>query len=403
MLAARDALAFGLQALGSVATVMAAVVVTWRFGLSAQGEFALWRTWIDAASATLVFGLPQGLLHLMYREGFDEVTLWTWSMRWLLRLVATAGLLALLILVLGGRWGIPAYESATLAATVPAGVACLLWRSLILRRRGVLAFAVATAMPALSILVGVTLLAGLALPPAFVPVLGAAWWCSAVVVGRLARVRGGGLAHSMTMPRSLWQVSSHAWLQAASAAVLPAMLLSVSSLQGQSAVQVGVMSLGLHIYQLFSVMATYAAPMIYDRLARGEPVLRGVVHGVRLLAGGLSAVAALAPMMAARVWPALAEHVMTTTLLAVAGVAAMFARLLSTRLQAASGYRELSFQALARLFLAALLALVLPAAGLSASVAIPLALLIVECTTVLRLVQVGLSPGLPSSDTVSGA
>ena len=42
--------------------------------LIAQGEFGLLRSWSDVLVMLAVFGLPQGLLHLQYREGVPVFT-----------------------------------------------------------------------------------------------------------------------------------------------------------------------------------------------------------------------------------------------------------------------------------------------------------------------------------------
>jgi len=57
------------QAVGSAATLGAALWVSWRMGLAEQGEFGLAKSWFDAAAVIAALGLPQGLLHLQYRCG----------------------------------------------------------------------------------------------------------------------------------------------------------------------------------------------------------------------------------------------------------------------------------------------------------------------------------------------
>ena len=70
-----------IQAAGSAATLAAALLVSSQLGLSAQGEFGLLRSWTDALGALAVIGLPQGLLHMQYREGVSVAALraWVWQ------------------------------------------------------------------------------------------------------------------------------------------------------------------------------------------------------------------------------------------------------------------------------------------------------------------------------------
>ena len=47
-----------IQATGSAATLAAALLVAWRLGLAAQGEFGLLRSWGDVLVMAAVFGFP---------------------------------------------------------------------------------------------------------------------------------------------------------------------------------------------------------------------------------------------------------------------------------------------------------------------------------------------------------
>ena len=396
-----------LQAAGSAATLGAAALVAGRFGLAAQGEFGLLRSWVDALTAALALGLPQGLLHLQYREGLAASTLLAWTRRYLLvvtlAMLAGAGLLwrhAPLAPFTSGA------QAAVIALALPFAVAHLLWRSILLRGWGVVPYAAVTSLPALAILAGVAGLCIAGRAQGFEWVLLAAAALSAGASGMLARRRpapadavsaDGVVAVAPVEPsrpvptRILWSVSLQTWVQGLTAALLPALLLSVAGWRGASLADIGLVSLGLQVYLLFAVLAAYSAPMIYDRVARGDeasPALGALAAwrdrvGVPALCL-VCAIALLGPWGVARLAPSLAAQVLPTTLLAGAGLVALAVRLLWTLLQASGQVRELSVQAVWRLLLAcSLAALLVP--GLGAPLAVPLALLGVELLTLARL------------------
>lgn len=401
-----------LQALGSVSTVAAAALVTWRFGLAAQGEFGLLRSWTDALTSALALGLPQGLLHLQYREGLAASALLAWTRRYLLIIALT--MLAAAAIVFRHAPMAPfasGAQAAVIALALPFAVAHLLWRSILLRACGVVRYAAISSLPALVVLAGIAVLCVAGQARGFEWVLLAASVLAAGVSGALAWGRAEPIAgaipvssaaagadavatapHLRPLPaRILWTISLQTWAQGLMAALLPALLLSVAGLRGATLGQIGLVSLGLQVYLLFAVLAAYSAPMIYDRLARSDAPVRIA----QVLAawrdriglpplGSMAAAALLGPWTLAQFMPSVAPHVLPTTLLAVAGSAALLVRLLWTLLQAGGQVRELSVQAVWRLLLACgLTAWLVPALG--APLAVPLALLGVEALTLARL------------------
>lgn len=394
-----------LQALGSGATLGAAALVAWRFGLAAQGEFGLLRSWTDALTAVFALGLPQGLLHLQYREGLAASTLLAWTRRYLL--IVTLAMLAVAAMLFRHAPLAPfasGAQAAVIALALPFAVAHLLWRSILLRACGVVPYAAISSLPALGVLAGIAVLCVAGRAQGFEWVLLAAAVLAASVSGALAWGRFGMIAvvvavgvtpaapPSRPVPtRILWSISLQTWVQGLMAALLPALLLSVAGWRGATLGQIGLVSLGLQVYLLFAVLAAYSAPMIYDRVARSAaPVLIAQVLaawrdriGLPVLLS-MGATALLGPWTLARFMPSLAAHVVPTTLLAVAGSTALLVRLLWTLLQAGGQVRELSVQAVWRLLLASGLTVwLVPALG--APLAVPLALLGIEVLTLARL------------------
>jgi len=382
----RHAASLGLQAAGSGATLLASAVIAAGFGLSAQGEFALVKSWVEALATLLALGLPQGLLHLLYRAEASEAALWRWSNRYL------AGLLAVSAAVAALAWGGVAAMSPTQAAVavaLPAAVAHQLWRSLVLRRRGVVVFAAVTAAPALLLLASAGSWLALRRADGFGLMILVAWWAAALATGVVARPRRGAGGLAPGAARELWSVSLQAVLQTGAAALLPAALLSLAQRVGGSVAAVGALSLCMQVYLLFAVAAAYVAPLIYDASARGGVDVAALLRRLpAALRWGPPALAIAAPPLVALGWPALQGRVLLTVALGLAGVAALYARGFTTVLQARGHYAELSAQALLRLAGACAGCLALGEAGLDAGLAAGTALLAVELATAWRLAVV---------------
>lgn len=377
-----------IQATGSAATVLASVWVSWSLGLAAQGEFALMRSWSDACVALLTLGLPQGLMHLQYREGFAAQALQAVVWR-------ACALAALTMTVLGAAlwqwpgalpWPLPLLVA--LLASMPFWLGQRLWRALALRGLGLVPHAIVTALPAWLILLGVLIMGLQGRPQGFEWVmLGSAVLAAtfSAIAFRAWRTQPAALPR-----RILWRVSLQTLLQTLLAATMTAALLGLARWLGASLTEVGVLSLGLLVYELFAVLAGYGAPLLYDRAARLAPAHStrplaqwGRRVGVPLLAGGVLAALAL-PWLASGWSAKLIGHEGAITAMALAGLLALCARLWATTLQAQGRVAELSFQASLRLVvgLGSMAALYRP---LGILLAAPLALVVMELLTLWRL------------------
>jgi len=362
------------QAAGSAATLGAALWVSWRFGLVAQGEFGFAKSWFDAAAVTAVFGLPQGLLHLQYRCGVAAAALLRWLARWLSGLALLAGVAAL-VLAWQGR-----VLAAAVAASLPFAAGHLLARSLLLPVRGVAVFGVVTALPALLVLAGVLAMGAAGQGAHFERLLLAAAVLAGTVSMVLARRSSGAPDDTPWPRRELWSVGLQSGLQAALGAALAAALLSTVAALDRDPAELGAASLGWHLYQVFAVAAGYVAPLIFDRLARQDrPASPRWPAAARAAAAALLVAAAL--VLAAAQWqPQRAAWLLPLAVMLPAGLAGVAARVAGTVLLARAAYLELSLQAVARL----LIAVGVTAAALRwlpAALALALALLAVELAT----------------------
>lgn len=379
-----------IQLTGSTASALAAILVAAGMGLAAQGEFALLRSWNDVLVMVAVFGLPQGLLHMQYREDVPAAALQRWIARYLRSLSAVA--LAAVALSMLWLWVSPVPhlgQVAVLAAALPFAAAHQLWRSLALKGAGVVAYAVVTAAPALLILVGLAVLVLANWNSGFEWVLWVAYaLCAVLARCVLRRVRDVAAEPRRWSTAPLWTASLQTGAQGLLIALLPAALLSVPGALGASLAEIGIVSLGFQLYQVFGVVATCVVPLLYDRAARGRGPLDDrhwlTAIGWRLGLGRLAAVAVLCPLLpwiAALAWPSAGEFALPLSLMALAGELALVVRVLWTLQQARGAYTLLSGQALARIVVALGVAFLLLEDGVAATSAVPWCMVGIEAMT----------------------
>ena len=341
-------------------------------------------------------GLPQGLLHMQYREGVAAAVLRRWTARYLAGLSAVAGLMILLLAFAPVLAPLPHRQAimVLLSAAVLAA-AHQLWRSLTLRGASAVAYAALTAAPALLILVALIPFLLFGWHSGFEWALLAAASVAAIAAGWLSRraAPGRGRGDSTWSRRRLWSVSLETGVQSVLTSLSPAMQLSLIVPLGASLAQVGIVSLGLQVYQLFGVAAVYVAPLLYDRAARRlevpsavdlvRHVRERVPPGWRALLGVAIGTGLLGPWLVPLTSPAVAAML---SLMTLAGLLALAVRLLSTLQQARGEFRALSLQALARVIIGSSLTGGLMAVC-PATVAVPLAMLVVEATLLFWLLK----------------
>ena len=379
-----------IQAAGSASTLGAALLVASSLGMAAQGEFGLLRSWSDALGTLAVIGLPQGLLHMQYREGVSVAKLRPWVWRYLVGLCAALIVAFCLIKLLLPVASIPNWLESPqtfwlLGLTVMFGASHLLWRSLALRDVGLLPYAALTAAPSLIVLVALVVVCALGKSSGLMWALLAGASTSAIASGWMVqRLEADAEVNSAWSRRVLWSVSSQTGVQNIFTALTPPAVLSTAAYFGASLAQVGQLSLGLHVYQVFGIAATYMAPMVYDKAARSADALSAgqLLNWMRerltlraVLAFALAVVAAM--VLLRNLWPAGADSLVLVAAMASAGALSMAVRLMVTLLQARGAYRSLSWHALGRLLLSvggsAAFMQTWPAA-----LAVPVALLVTE-------------------------
>jgi len=395
----RHALAVGLQALGSAATVLVVMLVARRFGLEAQGRFGLLKSWMDMAVALGLLGLPQALLHMAYHGNEAPGRLRAYAERYagvvLLVAVAAAALASL---------G-PAPWLAWALLAVPGLVLHGLLRSLLLKPAGPVAYALATAAPALALLllVGVLALAGW---PAFGPALVMASLLAAGVAWVMLS-RAGLRREPVAGLQPPTGIHLHAFVQNLCAAAQVALLLALLGGLGASGTALGEASVSLLVLQLFGVVAAYLAPLVYDQAARAasDPLVGLATQALHkpglarspafrwaaALASAALAAWALPWLLTLALPQAGASLLQACQLMAVAGVLLFVNRLWATQLQARGAFALLSALGVLRL-LTSLLALWLfwarflpagPGGPESAALALSAAVLVAELLVLL--------------------
>lgn len=371
------------QGLGSASTLACAAWVSLYLGIGAQGQFALIKSWFDAAMVLAALGLPQGLLHLQYRLKFSGYQICRQLAPW----VAGAGgvCIVLGVVMLGLGWS----QAATLLMALPFGVAHLLARSVVIVERGVVVFGFLTALPVMLLLLALLVWTFGSQAQHFEwPLLASTSLAGVWAVAQAWRsaLRSERRSHLSWPGRELWSVCAQSWWQMAFGSLLGAGLLSTVAFLGGESAAVGEASLGLYVYQLFATLAGYLAPVLYDHFARqSAPTLRGWPRPARL--GAVLAVAvALLGLALGVLRPDWARWLMPMSLMTLAGVAAVAARVTGTVLLARGNYLELSAQAAWRLVLAVLVVAVALRVLPSAS-AVALALLTIESATWWRATQ----------------
>ena len=379
-----------IQAAGSAATLGAALLVSSQLGLAAQGEFGLLRSWTDALGALAVIGLPQGLLHMQYREGVSVAALRAWVMRYIgVLLVVLIALLFVHRFLLPTAWTPSLIQSTQtlwlLGSTVLLAASHLLWRALALREVGLVPYAAMTAAPSLIVLMALAVVCALGQRSGLVWALLAGALLSSLASGWMVRrVAGRREANAQWSRRTLWAVSSQTGIQNIFTALTPPLVLSTAAALGASLAQVGLLSLGLHVYQIFGVAAVYIAPMVYDKAARSgaamsaQQLLNWMLERLTLrVVMAFTLLVAAAMFLLRSLWPAGADSLVLVAAMACAGTLSMAVRLMATLMQARGAYRALSWHALGRLVLsvsgsAALMQVWPPA------LAVPVALLVTE-------------------------
>lgn len=339
-----------LQIAGATATLISSLLVTRSFGIEAQGSFSLIKSWTDAIATLLMLGLPQVFLHLSFenRNLVPGLIRFAWKFSFLCTLFT---IIISTILANSGNLVFLIYPLLASSAYVLHGQ----FRALLLRTGGILYYAIATSIPALSLLTILILMViyknqnwGLALTvSALISALGA------IVLIKHSGEKWKGETYAL--PSNLWKTNSHGLVQNFAAAFQTALLLFLLKAAGAPATSLGELALAMVFLQVFGAVAGIVAPIIYQRAAindlRINSIMLASVVFLTILVLGL---ASLVMPMILELWLPIhqppSEYLQrASVLMAGSGVLVLSNRIVGTVLQARGAFGKLTGQAIFRL------------------------------------------------------
>jgi O-antigen/teichoic acid export membrane protein len=281
---------FVIQGVGSAASFLTVIVLSYTVGPAAQGRFSEVKTEVEFLAALASLGLPQALLYYVGRHGISMRSV----RRWILISAFTAVVSTAVYAVLHQERMSPVYTLALVIAVTLMTVHGS-FRTITLAKVGHRQFNVATAAPQL-IMLGLILLASelsgtsasyaIAMAVAFgVVTMLLACWCAGADVALDGEAVGA---------RSVFSYGAAAWGAAAAATL--GTLLCVRALQdGGHAADVGVYTVGIAIIQIVLTPLNFMLPILLHRWSirkSGPPSLRPIIVGIGfagLVGGGAAA------------------------------------------------------------------------------------------------------------------
>ncbi|MDB5816749.1 MAG: hypothetical protein JWQ11_389 [Rhizobacter sp.] len=335
------ALAIGVQCIGAVASFVITMSIAALQGPAAQGAYGLVRTGADLLVALGLFGLPQGMVHLINRMDVRPALIDGWLTRYsaaLLGLVLAVGALAYVGI---GREIVPRWLETPLSV-LALGVGVVGWvaqglqRIFVLCRGSSLRFAWLTAFPAMALLVGV-----------FVQIaFGSHRYEWSVAFSGIASVlfgewqmrhlrREAGWRRGAAAPvRTLLSSGTQGFAQVMSMAMQPYLSLVLMQWWGASLEEIGWFVFAGSVFQAFALPAGYASPMIFARLseAKASGTNRAVVRamwgvGGATIVAGVAAAFALHWLVPLVFGPSYRNAGLTCAIIALAGPAILMSRL----------------------------------------------------------------------------
>ncbi|MDB6001307.1 MAG: hypothetical protein JWP52_3006 [Rhizobacter sp.] len=270
-------LAIGVQCIGAVASFVITMGIAALQGPAAQGLYGLMRTGADVLVALGLFGLPQGMVHLINRMDVRPALLDRWFTRYcaaLFGLVLVVGGLAYLGV---GHFLVPRWLDHPWSV-LAMGVGGIGWvmhglqRGFVLCRGDSHRFAWLTAFPALVLLVGVF---------AQIAVGSQRYEWSLALSGVLSVAFGEWQMRRLRRDptwrqgsdvplRSVVSSGTYGFAQVLSMALQPYLSLVLMQHWGASLSEIGWFVFAGSVYQAFALPAGYASPMIFARLSEAK-------------------------------------------------------------------------------------------------------------------------------------
>ena len=339
-----------LQIIGTTAALLSSILVTRSFGIEAQGNFGLIKSWTDAIATLLMFGIPQAFLHLSFSNSnlVPGLIRFAWKFSFC---CASFTIIISTIFASTKNFVFLIYPLLASSAYVLHGQ----FRALLLHTGGILSYSLATALPALSLLVILIYMTlsknqnwGLALTiSALFSALGA------IVLIRHSGEKWKGNPDSL--PSTLWKINGHGLVQNFAAAFQTALILFLLKATGVPAASLGELALAMVFLQIFGALAGIVAPIIYQKAALNNfPINSIILASVVFLTITTLVLASLVMPTVLKLWlptsQSPSEYLQRASVLMVgSGVLVLSNRIVGTVLQARGSFEKLTKQAIFRL------------------------------------------------------
>lgn len=269
-----------VQALGAAATLLTGLLIAYAAGPEAQAHYGLLRTTADLLLALALLGLPQSLVHAIHQQGLSPSRAahasWRYAAVWLALIVVVAalwnGLAALWPAAALPGWIADWRTQVALALCVAGWLVQGLWRVLVLCVGDALSFAWASVLPSLTLLAAVALALALGAEgvawPFLVSGLASALFAHAHLqpLRMLPAWRRGGALPWSTLAAG----GALASAQAAALALQPWLTLLLLRRAGAEAAEVGCFVFAMLVHQAFTLPASFAAPLLLERVSRAR-------------------------------------------------------------------------------------------------------------------------------------
>lgn len=336
-----------VQAVGPASAFLTVLVIARLGGASDQGRYAEYKAWVDLLVALGCFGFPQGFVYVINKVGASAPALARWSRLYALAFVPLAGFATVAGIHFGWVSGSSGLRGdSVVLLTLAAGLLVLhgLWRGVYLTHDAGVSFAVFTILPALSLMLVVTVALASGWHSFEWMIMAATLPAIAVATGMMRPLlrRSSVMGEFRSQPwRPLLSNGLHSFVQAMLMALQPVIAYRMVRMLGGEADDVGFLNVGLLLVQGLSVPISMVAPLLFARwTASGDAGLMERLHGLttRALLVGAGAGLLLAGIASALVpalfGPAYAAAVRPTQLLLLIVPLVCHARVIAPALHA---------------------------------------------------------------------
>lgn len=263
-----------LQVLGTLSSFLLVLLITRSYGISAQGHFAIVKSWVDVCMTAFSLGLPQSYIYAINQLGVSIVKLKTASVRYVFFVFPV-------VFIVSYIWGFSTNEDAVLliekTTFISLGIVFLVgysfFRGILLTKNDGKTFAIISAMPALLLFLFFVLNALFYSQKLNIELnyfLSAA--LAFVVMLYLLKDREVGIvAKPLTEPVP-WRPIIHngigVFLQGVALTLLPMITYQLMLQYGYDKGQIGQFNIVLYSYLIFAMPLNMISPLFYNKWSK---------------------------------------------------------------------------------------------------------------------------------------